>query len=99
MPWLRPGLFSRHGGCVLLPDAACDGETYLTAAEGGEAFGVSAAAVRRWKRLGYLKAAVTDGRGRSLYSFTALAEAEKIARDAAIATSGTDKRVRRNIAA
>ena len=97
MPWLRPGHFLRHGGCVLLPEAAFDGETYLTAAEGGEAFGIGAAAVRRWKRLGYLQAAV-PGRP-ELYAFTALAEAEKKARDAAIATSGTDKRVQRNIAA
>jgi len=85
---------------VFLPAPGPDGKIYLTAARAGEAFGVKPDTIRRWERIGYL-AAVPGSReaGGALYEFTAIGRAEKRARDAAIATSGTDRRVRRHIAA
>jgi DNA-binding transcriptional MerR regulator len=81
---------------VLLPDESSDGEIYLTAAEAAAVAGVKPPAVRRWVRIGYLTPAAKDPRGRALYTFAAVTRAEKLARDAAIRTSGTTKRVRRH---
>jgi predicted site-specific integrase-resolvase len=82
---------------VLLPDAAPDDRIYLTSAQAGEVAGVSAAAVRRWEQLGYL-ASITEPPERKLYEYDAVKKAEKMARDAAIRTSGTDTRARRRAA-
>ncbi len=84
---------------MLLPERAPDGCIYLTPAQAGEAMGVSAAAVLRWEKAGYLEAAVKDERGRRLYEYGAVIEAEFLARQAAIRTSGSDARVRRHHAA
>jgi len=84
---------------VVMPARAPDDRVYLTTAQAAEEFGVTQDCIRRWRKLGYLKPAVTSSRGRSLWEFGALARAELLARDAAIATSGSDKRVRRNLAA
>jgi predicted site-specific integrase-resolvase len=84
---------------VLLPAPAANEKIYLTTAQAAEAFGVSPDAVRRWVRVGYLEPAVRGERGRLLFEYVAVGRAEKMARDAAIATSGTDRRVRRKLAA
>ena len=70
---------------MLLPDAAPDGEVYLTTAQAAEAMGVTPRMVRYWVESGYLPEAVPGkkGRGRSaLYAFKAVTAAERLARDA-----------------
>jgi hypothetical protein len=79
--------------------AAADDRAYLRTAKAAEAFGVTPEAIHRWHRLGYVDPVATSKRDGSLWEFSALAEAEKRARDAAVATSGTDKRARRTFAA
>ena len=79
----------------MLPDESPDGETYLTVTQAAMIAGVKPPAVRRWVKVGYLTPAAKDGRGRALYTFAAVTKAEKAARDAAIRTSGTAKRVQR----
>jgi predicted site-specific integrase-resolvase len=62
---------------MLLPDPAPDGEVYVTTGQAAEAMRVTPHTVRRWVRSGYLKPAAPG-----LYSFTAVAAAEKRSRDA-----------------
>ncbi|HEV2255383.1 MAG TPA: hypothetical protein VGS06_19555 [Streptosporangiaceae bacterium] len=78
---------------MLLPDPAPDGEIYLTTAQAAQAMGRKPPAIRRWVRIGYLPEAAPG-----LYAFSAVAAAEKRAREAAIRTSGTDARARPNFA-
>ena len=78
---------------MLLPDPGPDDETYLTAAQAARVFGVAKPTVTGWVRKGYLTAVPRSG-GR-LYRLSDVARAEKLARDAAIRTSGTAKRVQR----
>lgn len=85
---------SRAGGTMLLPDAAPDGRIYLTSAQAAEITGVKPAAVRRWEHIGYLESAPGTSR-RKLYEYTAVLRAERLAREAAIRTSGSDTRVQR----
>ena len=63
---------------MLLPDPAPDGEIYLTTAQAAEAMSVTPPARRRWVRIGYLA-----GVGPGFYAFSAVAAAQKAARDAA----------------
>ena len=84
---------------MVLPEPGPDGLIYLTSAQAGELTGVSAAAVLRWERAGYLAAAGKGSRGRRLYEYGAVIDAEFQARQAAIRTSGTDVQVRRHRAA
>jgi predicted site-specific integrase-resolvase len=79
---------------VLLPECAPDGCDYLTNAQAAMAFGVAPSTVSGWVRAGYLTAAGARGR-RAVYRLADVAEAEYQARQAAIRTSGSDKRVRR----
>ena len=53
----------------------------MTTARAAEAMGVKPAAVRRWVRIGHLPEAVPG-----VYAFSAVAAAEKAARDAAART-------------
>lgn len=85
-----------RGVLVLLPDESPDGETYLTTAQAAAIAGVKPPAIRRWVRIGYLTPAAKDHHGRAVYTFAAVTRAEKQARDAAIRTSGTTKRVQRH---
>jgi len=73
------------GARVLLPDAAPDGEVYLTTAQAAEAMGVKPPAVRRWVRIGYLPETAPG-----VYAFSAVTAAEKLARDAAARTRFQD---------
>ena len=66
---------------MLLPDPAPDGEVYVTMAQAAEAMGVKPAAVRRWVRIGHLPEAAAG-----VYALSAVAAAEKAARDAAART-------------
>jgi len=84
---------------MMLPDAAPDGCTYLSTAQAADLFGLTPAAIRRWVRVGYLKPRAKDARGHALYDLQDVTEAEFLAREAAIRTAGTDRRVRRRIAA
>ncbi|HUK68230.1 MAG TPA: helix-turn-helix domain-containing protein [Streptosporangiaceae bacterium] len=79
---------------MLLPDEAPDGETYLTNGQAAKVFGVAPSTVSTWVRKGYLARA----RGR-LFRLSDVARAEKLARDAAVRTSGSVKRVIRDAAA
>jgi len=82
---------------MILPAAAPDGKTYLSTSQAAEAAGVQPPAVRRWVRIGYLDPVARDEHGRSLYEFSAVMDAEKMARDAAVRTSGTAKRATRDL--
>jgi excisionase family DNA binding protein len=74
---------------MLLPDAAPDGEVYLTTVQAAEAMSVTPRTVRYWVASGYLPEAVPGRKGRggsALYAFSAVTGAERLARDAAAAT-------------
>jgi len=94
MPPPGRGLFHVRGWLMLLPDPGPDDETYLTAAQAARVFGVAASTFTGWVRKGYV--AAVPGSSRRLYRLPDVACAEKKARDAAIRTSGTTKRVRRH---
>lgn len=98
MPSCLPGAgaFPCPGVRMLLPDRAPDGRVYLTVRQAAEAAGVKPPAVRRWERLGYLTRVATDSRGHAIHELSAVLGAEKLARDAAVRTSGCDKRARRS---
>jgi predicted site-specific integrase-resolvase len=66
---------------MLLPDPAPDGEIYLTTAQAAEAMDVTTHTVRRWVRSGYLTEAAP-----SVYAFSAVTTAERVAREAATRT-------------
>lgn len=94
-PCARGGFRVPGGRALILPAIAPDGKTYLSTAQAAQAAGVQPPAVRRWVRVGYLEPVATDARGRALYEFDAVMGAEKLARDAAVRTSGTAKRATR----
>jgi excisionase family DNA binding protein len=79
------------GARVLLPDAAPDGEIYVNTAQAAEAMGVKQPTIRSWVRAGRLPEPAPGW-----YKLSDVAAAEAIARQNAIATSGTDKRVQRS---
>lgn len=83
---------------MLLPEASPDDQIYLTSAQAGQVAGVSAAAIRRWEKLGYLSSITEPGQMR-LYAYEAVVTAEFRAREAAIRTSGSEARVQRHFAA
>ena len=89
----RASAYSGGGARMLLPDPAPDGCIYLTTAQAAQVTGRKPPAIRRWVRIGYLPEAAPG-----LYEFSAVTRAEKLARDAAIRTSGTDVRARPNFA-
>lgn len=62
---------------MLLPDPAPDGEIYVTTAQAAEAMGLKPPAIRRWVKIGYLPEAAPG-----VYAFSAVAAAERLARDA-----------------
>ena len=89
------GAFRVSRGCPMLPETAPDGEIYLSGSHAAREFGVAPSTISTWARKGYLTPAASSGR-RALYRMSDVAKAEKLARDAAIRTSGTAKRVRRH---
>jgi Helix-turn-helix domain len=71
-----------------------DGHIYLTTQRAAELFGVNHSTVSNWRRSGKLTPFCTVA-GKPVYRMVDVARAEQAAREAALRTSGTDKRVRR----
>ncbi len=72
-----------------------DGEIYLTTTDAAREFGVAHNTVSGWRSRGLLIPIPQSPPHKPIYRFIDVAMAEKKARDNAIRTSGTDKRVRR----
>ena len=79
-----------------LPAAAHDGETYVTTTLGARLLNVAVCTISSWKAKGYVQPVTGSPPRRPLYRWDDLVEAEYIARQNAIRTSGTDAQVRRN---
>lgn len=77
------------GGRVVIE---IDGVEYLTTTEAAAAMDVSPAAVKTWRRRGYLVPHPDSPEGHPFYAYVDVARAEKKAYDAAVRTSGSAKR-------
>ncbi|MFI6594968.1 hypothetical protein ACIBHX_01900 [Nonomuraea sp. NPDC050536] len=72
-----------------------DGERYVTRAQAAEVKGVSVGAIDGWIRKGYLAPLEGCPPRRLLFNLADVDAAELLAYEAAVRTSGTDKRVTR----
>lgn len=79
-----------------LPPAAHDGETYVTTTLGARLLRVAVCTISSWKAKGYVQPVTGSPPGRPLYRWDDLIEAEYIARQNAIRTSGSTKQVQRD---
>lgn len=79
-----------------LPDAAFDGEYYVTTARAARLLGIATCTISAWKKRGYLAPVEGSPPSRPLYLWTDVLEAEYTARQNAIRTSGTDVQVKRH---
>lgn len=70
-----------------------DGERYVTRKHAAQLAGVAPVTITHWVRMGYLKPLDGCPPRRLLFRLDDVAEAEKQAHDAAVRTSGSDKRV------
>jgi len=82
-----------------MPTTTSDGRILMATTLAADVLGVNPSTVSRWRSLGYLSPAPGGTARKPLYAWDDVLEAQRLARDAAIATSGSDKRVRRNMAA
>jgi hypothetical protein len=78
-----------------LPDRTRDGETFVTTAEAAALMRVAVSTVSRWKAKGYLKPVPGSPPRKPVYTYSAVLEAEYVARQNGIAASGSDRQVRR----
>lgn len=78
-----------------LPEPAADGRVYLSTKGAAELFGVRACTISSWKTKGYLRPLDGSPPRKPLYSYDDLVQAEYTAWQAALRTSGTDKRILR----
>lgn len=81
---------------VELPAPAPDGETYVTTTLGARLLNVAVCTISSWKAKGYVQPVSGSPARRPLYRWDELVEAEFIARQNAIRTSGSDAQVRRD---
>ena len=72
-----------------------DGEPYVTRTQAAAAKGVSAGTIDRWVRVGYLQPVDGCPPRRRLFKLADVDAAELLAYEAAMRTSGSDKRVHR----
>jgi hypothetical protein len=93
----RRGLFLFAGvsAPVELPAPAPDGVTYVVTKTAAALIGVAECTITRWRTAGYLSPVEGSPPRRPLYRWPDVVEAEYLARQAAIAASGTDAQVRR----
>jgi hypothetical protein len=76
-----------------------DGTPYVTRKHAAELMGVAPVTITTWCRRGYLKPIEGCPPRRLLFSLDDVAEAERLAREAALRTSGSEERVVRRFAA
>ncbi|WP_405149460.1 helix-turn-helix domain-containing protein [Sphaerisporangium sp. NBC_01403] len=76
-----------------------DGEQFLTRKQAAEQMGVHPDTITTWVRNGYLTALDGCPPRRQMYARSDVEHAEKLAYEAALRTSGSGKRVERNLAA
>lgn len=76
-----------------------DGEQFLTRKQAAEQMGVHPDTITTWVRNGYLAALDGCPPRRQLYARSDVEHAERLAYQAALRTSGSGKRVERNLAA
>jgi hypothetical protein len=82
-----------------LPAPGPDGLVYVITKTAAALIGVAPCTITRWRDLGYLKPVPGSPPRKPLYLWDDVIEADYTARMAAIAASGTDIQVRRNLAA
>lgn len=94
-----PGLFACSGVIRMRLEVHRDpdGEAYVTRQQAAELKGVKPRTVDRWVRIGYLKPVEGCPPRRRLFRLADVDEAELKAYQAAVRTSGSDKRVTRAI--
>lgn len=80
---------------VELPAPAADGLTYVTTTTAARLLGVAPVTITGWKALGYLTPVPGSPPGKPLYLWDDVLDAEYERRQAALRTSGSDKRCRR----
>jgi len=79
-----------------LPDALADGQTYVFTKQAAALIGVAPCTISMWVHRGYLKPQPGSPKRRPVYLWDDVLDAERETRRNAIATSGSDKRVRRD---
>ena len=78
-----------------LPEPAANGVIYLHTKAAAELFGVACCTISSWKTKGYLCPLPGSPPRKPMYSYDDLVQAEYSAWQAALRTSGTDKRIKR----
>ncbi len=78
-----------------IPDRTRHGETYVTTKEAAALMRVAISTVSRWRAKGYLKPIPGSPPRKPIYTYTAVLEAEYVARQKGIEASGSDRQVRR----
>jgi len=87
---------ARQGVCpLLLPPEAGDGEVYVLTKTAAEAMGVAMCTISQWARRGYLTPMPWSPPRKPVYRLSDVRKAEKLTRDNALRTSGTDRQVQR----
>lgn len=84
---------------LLDPHTGPDGHLYVTRAQAAHLKGVTPAAIGGWIRRGYLKPVPGSTPRRQLFRLDDVDAAEAAAYEAALRTSGSDKRVERRLTA
>lgn len=82
-----------------IPEPAADGVIYVFTFQAACLLGVDPSTITRWRHLGYLAPIPASPPRRPVYRWDDAVAAEFKARMAAIAASGTDVQVQRNLAA
>ena len=78
-----------------LPEPAANGVVYLCTRQAAELFGVACCTISSWKTKGYLRPLDGSPPRKPMYAYDDLVQAEYTAWQAALRTSGTDKRIAR----
>lgn len=99
-PSERRGLFAFRGVAPLeLPAPHSDGITYVVTKQAAALTGVTPATITHWRTNGYLKPIPGSPPRKPVYVWDDVVEAEFLARQAAIAASGSDAQCARRHAA
>ena len=93
------GAFCMSGGALMRLHLDPDGQPCVTRQQAAILKGVSVATIDRWVRVGYLSPIDGCPPRQRLFRLADVDEAERLAYLAAVNTSGSDKRVQRNLAA
>ena len=79
-----------------LPEPRSDGQVYVFTRQAAELIGVAPCTISMWRHRGFLKAQPGSLPRKPVYLWEDVLDAEVKTRRNAIATSGSDKRVRRD---